>query len=186
MGARVYNPNTGRFLTTDPIPGGNPNTYTYPPDPVNGQDLDGQAGKLEMGACAAIGPLCYNAWTITNYVTKREGRDNEKGNARRHFVWNFMLMAQIGRVNTYIVTRSHEGRGAGDFESKVDRRNNLLVQRTQWRNASSVGFFKKYRLDVLYQTALGNFNQAWNGDMSIRSFSCRGNGKPRNCRPGDR
>ena len=37
-----YNPNTGRFLTTDPIPGGNANTYTYPTDPINMFDLGGQ------------------------------------------------------------------------------------------------------------------------------------------------
>lgn len=38
---RVYNPNTGRFLTTDPILGGNDNTYTYPVDPINLYDLSG-------------------------------------------------------------------------------------------------------------------------------------------------
>jgi len=41
MGARMYNPATGRFLTTDPVPGGTPNPYTYPPDPVNMYDLAG-------------------------------------------------------------------------------------------------------------------------------------------------
>ena len=41
MGARMFNPATGRFLTTDPIPGGTPNPYTYPPDPVNMHDLAG-------------------------------------------------------------------------------------------------------------------------------------------------
>jgi len=35
MGARQYNPASGRFLTIDPIPGGNPNPYTYPADPVS-------------------------------------------------------------------------------------------------------------------------------------------------------
>jgi RHS repeat-associated protein len=42
MGVRLYNPTTGRFLSRDPIPGGNDNTYTYPPDPINKFDLDGQ------------------------------------------------------------------------------------------------------------------------------------------------
>ena len=42
MGARLYNPVTGRFTTTDPVYGGNPNTYTYPTDPINMTDLTGQ------------------------------------------------------------------------------------------------------------------------------------------------
>ena len=43
MGARMYTPAPGRFLTTDPVPGGTPNPYTYPPDPVNMYDLAGTA-----------------------------------------------------------------------------------------------------------------------------------------------
>ena len=45
MGARLYNPVTGRFTSTDPVYGGNANTYTYPVDPVNMTDLNGQWGK---------------------------------------------------------------------------------------------------------------------------------------------
>jgi RHS repeat-associated protein len=42
MGARPYDPNTGRFLAVDPIPGGSLNNYDYAgQDPVNGYDLDG-------------------------------------------------------------------------------------------------------------------------------------------------
>ena len=44
MGARLYNPVSGRFLSMDPVPGGNDNTYTYPPDPVNMTDLSGEWG----------------------------------------------------------------------------------------------------------------------------------------------
>lgn len=43
MGARVYLPTTGRFLSVDPIEGGVDNNYVYPPDPVNDFDLDGTA-----------------------------------------------------------------------------------------------------------------------------------------------
>lgn len=41
MGVRLYNSATGRFLTRDPVAGGNDNSYTYPVDPVNDLDLNG-------------------------------------------------------------------------------------------------------------------------------------------------
>lgn len=42
MGVRLYNPTTGRFLQTDPVPGGNENTYNYPNNPIDKYDLDGR------------------------------------------------------------------------------------------------------------------------------------------------
>ena len=42
MGARLYNPTTGRFLSRDPVPGGGDNPYAYPTDPINQFDLNGQ------------------------------------------------------------------------------------------------------------------------------------------------
>jgi RHS repeat-associated protein len=45
MGQRLYNPLTGRFLQTDPIPGGSANAYDYcDQDPINCNDLNGQWG----------------------------------------------------------------------------------------------------------------------------------------------
>lgn len=44
MGVRLYNPATGRFLSIDPIPGGNDNPYVYPLDPMNVFDLSGRWG----------------------------------------------------------------------------------------------------------------------------------------------
>ncbi len=45
MGVRLYNPLTGCFLQTDPIPGGSANPYDYAnQDPVNQFDLDGRWG----------------------------------------------------------------------------------------------------------------------------------------------
>ena len=41
MGVRLYNPATGRFLSVDPIPGGNANAYVYPPDPIDFMDPTG-------------------------------------------------------------------------------------------------------------------------------------------------
>ncbi|AXE81297.1 DNRLRE domain-containing protein [Streptomyces atratus] len=45
MGVRLYNPTTGRFLSMDPVYGGNANAYDYVhADPLNRYDLDGKWG----------------------------------------------------------------------------------------------------------------------------------------------
>ncbi len=45
MGSRLYNPVRGAFDSVDPVAGGNITAYTYPQDPINNFDLDGQSKK---------------------------------------------------------------------------------------------------------------------------------------------
>jgi RHS repeat-associated protein len=51
MGARLYNPTTGRFLSVDPVPGGNDNPYVYVTNPTDQTDLNGRCWRW-----------CNHAW----------------------------------------------------------------------------------------------------------------------------
>ncbi|WP_327372338.1 DNRLRE domain-containing protein [Streptomyces sp. NBC_01217] len=65
MGVRLYNPTTGRFLSLDPVYGGNANAYEYVhADPLNKYDLDGKRfGWIKKG---------YR-WAKSGYRSARRG-----------------------------------------------------------------------------------------------------------------
>ncbi|GAA0244777.1 hypothetical protein GCM10010492_50120 [Saccharothrix mutabilis subsp. mutabilis] len=71
MGVRVYNPVTGSFGSVDPVAGGNANAYTYPTDPVNQFDLDGQKLKEERGGGCGCGVSPRSALRKVNKALKK-------------------------------------------------------------------------------------------------------------------
>lgn len=61
MGARVYHPGLGRFLSVDPIEGGNFNDYLYPADPINQLDLSGRSAACDIIQTFSMLPAAFTA-----------------------------------------------------------------------------------------------------------------------------
>ncbi|KAB2813059.1 hypothetical protein F9L07_15300 [Pimelobacter simplex] len=67
MGARLYNPQTGSFLSLDPVPGGGATPYAYPDDPINVLDLNGEWWNLCGETCRRIA-LGAVMWSVEHLV----------------------------------------------------------------------------------------------------------------------
>ncbi len=73
MGARQYVPGLGRFLSVDPITGGNSNDYNYPNDPINGNDLSGNWSWGDTWAVVGIVALVAVSIVLTVSVVGSAG-----------------------------------------------------------------------------------------------------------------
>ncbi len=85
MGIRLYNPTTGRFLSTDPVYGGNANAYEYvTADPINQYDLDGRSRWSWIKRTVHYVPRAYRATRTFFHYTPNKWMMFAKGN--KHFV----------------------------------------------------------------------------------------------------
>ena len=70
MGARLYNPVTGLFLSADPVINGGANRYSYPCDPVGGTDLTGRFWSPDWHVVG----YAFSPW-MPSWRARRLGRE---------------------------------------------------------------------------------------------------------------
>ncbi|WP_051810078.1 RHS repeat-associated core domain-containing protein [Actinoplanes subtropicus] len=107
MGVRLYNPVTGRFLSVDPVPGGNANPYDYVTgNPVNNNDLDGRRSYKRWTTWHWWGAVMH--FTFTKNMTKTFYEDGQSG------IIPWMVDLSICGVVTWAFTAG-AGVGCGVF-----------------------------------------------------------------------
>lgn len=86
MGARVYNPTSGRFLQVDPVEGGSANDYDYAnQDPLNTLDLDGELAWFVVPAGLAAGRAVLQRVAQTQVrVAAHEAHHRFKSGYKKH------------------------------------------------------------------------------------------------------
>jgi RHS repeat-associated protein len=139
MGARLYNPTTGTFTSTDPVYGGNDNSYTYPNDPINEVDLTGKWCLWQVGT------------TCTRYVTGRYGRTvpvsyAARGKAAAHGIGWGTLQWLIRNLPQYD-TEGLTGVRYQGWVKEVSCSGALW-----WRSCSDTGNYVEVRLVVDFRT----------------------------------
>lgn len=115
MGARLYNAESGRFLTIDPVHGGSCNRYDYAcADPRNKYDLDGTVLKTRIQTeCTPVN--CVRLRRTCDWSSKKCSLQWDMWfrrtwtNAYIHAPWKWSLYVHGVRVTTSNYTHSERG-----------------------------------------------------------------------------
>jgi hypothetical protein len=176
MGARIYNPSTGMFLSIDSVLGGNATQYGYPEDPVNNLDITGLASNgfggmlsacLRYASAARCGVLLRLLKYIGWYSDNLSGGNAAQKNAGRHFAFMVMSAHYVGTTAARAMGIAHEHNAPKKKDSERDSKNNRYslgwYSRHKKKAASIIGLFAD-RGDMVQLYDYG-FNLYKNGYM---------------------
>jgi RHS repeat-associated protein len=185
MGARQYHPGIGRFLEVDPIEGGVDNDYNHPADPVNMQDVDGQAmgphqawycasSFYKVGACIVYA-TSYRSKAIDFGASIARRYGSEAGNAVQHAYWMALVARTEGRRWAIGLGEAHERDGGdGPADTTKDLFNNNVGAQLGARARERGWSDGKLRSEI--ESALCG------GDLRV--LGTRGSMRPSSCRSG--
>ncbi|MFF0390525.1 ricin-type beta-trefoil lectin domain protein [Kitasatospora sp. NPDC004615] len=157
MGARLYSPALGRFLQTDPTPGGNASPYDYcTGDPINCTDLDGNWGfsfKKVLNVVAKVaevasyipGPIGAAAAAVSSIsyaATGNWAKAGEMALTAAAQVVGAGIAAKGAITAVKAVRASRAAKGAASTSRQVLRLQNKVV-----KMAKSRGYSKMNDLD---------------------------------------
>jgi RHS repeat-associated protein len=159
MGVRLYNPAYGRFLSTDPVPGGSANSYDYcNQDPLNCFDLSGlwwswkkavNIGAMALGGAALLGCfLCGGvmaAYGVYSAYQSFRGGDKIMGYYNALSVLSFGYGGYLRYANRMAIMGYRAmGPWAGYRLSSLDARRMVAVS----RQAARWSIFDRYWFGV--------------------------------------
>ena len=112
MGARTYLPALGMFTATDPVPGGNTTTYTYPQDPINHADYAGTMLSDGPSGSTLNIPLSLPGWKPFN----PQRGDSKRGTFQESRTYK-IIQAAVGvySFRTLISSIGWLGQGEADL-----------------------------------------------------------------------
>ncbi|WP_308406201.1 RHS repeat-associated core domain-containing protein [Streptomyces tricolor] len=151
MGARLYDPNTARFLQLDPVFGGNCNAYDFVcADPVNGTDLDGRCGAWgnPFKPCDKWRILMWSRSPGSHWKTIREGSTtNVTVNGKKY-----------GKFGLRHIKDKHVGAGKRSAwrssSTMISDLKKALIS-GKWRNAWGGVYDGKWDITYSYWTGCG-------------------------------
>lgn len=167
MGVRLYNTATARFLSVDPVYGGNANPYDYVyDDPLTRLDLDGRWScgacnyitrkHLEANACRSLGRGCGWAMRLSDIVRSVASGGHGPENAIRHFMWQAARTLYFGAVAAKRLGDAHEYGERGDGH-EIDLHNNdaarITAQGYWFRKRMKAAISRNRLFEALYAQA---------------------------------
>lgn len=171
MGARLYNPRTGSFLSPDPVVGANRTPYAYPVDPVNSADTSGAcpvcvvivgvavedliAAALAGGLVIAGIKIAQSTVKAYGYTVPFPGKDvSNKGTGYSVYAIRYYKPGDShGYIWKYGITGVGEERPQSQLNTCTSQMNSPIRCTYEWRATG----LSKWKARALEATLIGNY-----------------------------